>query len=165
MDAFGLYSVFETAGWMRFKFRWALQRRSLPLSLSRRAPPTMVKRPRAASDAHEARTPQKRPRPDEQWPSQLSVATRKATFNKRNGQHTNGSHGTPATPRSETGRKRWELTPEEMELQEAEFERLHEQKIQRQYERKQQRRAAGTAGACCSASGCDVVLTLISGNC
>ncbi|KAH7100786.1 P-loop containing nucleoside triphosphate hydrolase protein [Auriculariales sp. MPI-PUGE-AT-0066] len=104
----------------------------------------MVKRPRAALDAHEVRTPQKRPRLEEPGPSQPS-ASRKSASTKRH--HAGGSNGTPATPRSETGRRRWELTPEEMELQEAEFERLHEQKIQRQCERKQQRRAAGTVGA------------------
>ncbi|EJD41896.1 P-loop containing nucleoside triphosphate hydrolase protein [Auricularia subglabra TFB-10046 SS5] len=109
----------------------------------------MVKRPRAtddASDASHGQRAQKRVRvaADDDGGRQL-----------RNGNGSGkGKSAHPATPRSESGKRMWELTPEELELEEEEFERRESERMQARIE---QRRSKGAAGAI---ADCGVVTSL-----
>jgi hypothetical protein len=109
----------------------------------------MVKRPRAASDAHEARTPQKRPRMDDgngahfASPSQGQTAW-KTVSQKRVARP---SVVAPMTPRSENGaRMVLGPTPEEVERQERLFELENSGKMLARIEAQTQRRETGIQG-------------------
>ncbi|KZV79853.1 P-loop containing nucleoside triphosphate hydrolase protein [Exidia glandulosa HHB12029] len=109
----------------------------------------MAKRPRPVEDASDASNAQRLPS------KRVRVANDDNGRNARNGKaHKTPKVSTPATPRSESGKRMWELTPEELELEEEEFERRESERMQARIE---QRRLNGSAGA---VADCGVIESL-----
>lgn len=98
----------------------------------------MAKRPRPVEDASDASNAQRSPN------KRVRVADDDNGRPGRNGKAQKAPKvSTPATPRSESGKRMWELTPEELELEEEEFERRESERMQARIE---QRRRNGSAG-------------------